>query len=136
MIEAKLYIKYTQLSKHPDFTHGKVTRETEIKDVLTWDRDDRKNIAPFGLRGTIFIERGGTGITDVFDFNISNNYFYKDALPDTYHCSFYVDDKSYTLSFSVANDQIADLTLYERSEYEPIRCHYKNEFTEYYKMLP
>ena len=112
MVEEKLRVELTQISNDENPFYGKTTAKKVVEETFYHDKDERDNIAPFGIMGTIAIERS-LGNTDVFDIKLNKYYFEEDELPNTYHCFFSINDKIYELCLGVKDDQIADLTLCE-----------------------
>ena len=112
MVEEKLRVELTQISNDENPFYGKTTAKKVVEETFYHDKDERDNIAPFGIMGTIAIERS-LGNTDVFDIKLNKYYFEEDELPNTYHCFFTINDKIYELCLGVKDDQIADLTLCE-----------------------
>ena len=112
MVEEKLRVELTQISNDENPFYGKTTAKKVVEETFYRDKDERDNIAPFGIMGTISIERS-LGNTDIFDIKLNKYYFEEDELPNTYHCFFTINDKIYELCLGVKDDQIADLTLCE-----------------------
>lgn len=145
MVEAKLRVELTQISKVENPFYGKTTIKKVVEETFYHDKDERGNIAPFGIMATIPIKHHYDNCdedgVDVFDIKLNKYYFEEDVLPNTYHCLFTIDDKVYELALGVKNDQIADLTLCEWAcvgDFEdgdnPMFYYYKDEFTSFLKM--
>lgn len=145
MVEAKIRVELTKLSKVENPFYGKTTTKNVFEQTLYHDKDERDNIAPFGITATIPIEHHYDECdekgTDVFDIKLNKYYFDEDVLPNTYHCFFIIDEKMYELSMGIENEQILDLTLSEWASVgdfedgnDPMFYYYKDEFTSYYKM--
>lgn len=145
MIEAKLRVELTKLSKVENPFYGKTTTKEVFERAFYHDKDERDNIAPFGIKATIAIDHHYDGCeekgSDIFEININKYYFQEDVVPNTYHCYFAIDEKMYELCLGVKDDQVKDLTLcewasvgdFEDSD-EPLFYYHKDEFREYFKM--
>ncbi len=139
MVEAKIRVKLTKLSNVENPFYGKTIAKNVFEQTLYHDKDERENIAPFGITATIPIKHYYG--TDVFDIKLNKYYFDEDILPNTYHCFFTIDDKMYELCLGVKDDQVNDLTLCEWASVgdfedgdDPMFYHYKDEFTSYQKL--
>lgn len=145
MVEAKIRVELTMLSKVENPFYGKTTTKKVIEESYYHDKDERNNIAPFGINATIAIEHhydhcDEDGV-DVFDIRLNKYYFEEDVLPNTYHTFFNIDGKTYELSMSVVNEQVKNLALFEWASVgdfedgdKPLFCYCKDEFTSYQKM--
>ena len=140
MVEAKIRVELTKLSKVENPFYGKTTTKKVVEETLYHDRDERDNIAPFGIMATIAIERID-GDTDVLDIKLNKYYFDEDDLPNTYHTFFEIDGKEFELCLGVKDDQVADLTLCEwdcvgdfEDGDDPMYYYHKDKFTSFLKM--
>lgn len=140
MVEAKLRVELTHLSDDVNPFYGKSMTTKVVEETISNDKDERENIAPFGIKASISIERG-QGHIDVFNINVNKHFFEEDELPNTYHCFFNIDGKVYELSFGVKKDQISDLTLCEWLEVgyfedgdNADNYYYIEAFTTYFKL--
>ena len=71
MVEAKLRVELTQISKVENPFYGKTTTKKVVEETFYHDRDERDNIAPFGIMATIAM---------LFPWNTRDNA-YCDKLP-------------------------------------------------------
>ena len=138
-------VELTKLSKVENPFYGKTITKEVFERTFYHDKDERDNIAPFGITATIPINHHYDNCdedgVDVFDIKLNKYYFEEDVMPNTYHCFFSIDEKMYELCLGVKDDQVKDLTLCEWASVgdfedcdEPMFYYNKDEFTSFLKM--